>query len=140
MTSNTAQNDVYTRRINTVISHVRQNLDGDLSLDTLSRVGRFSKFIFTGFSNRSPKKLSTIWWYACGLSARQIYFERFRNFPSLPPPFKPGLVPPRFSRAHSESTLARHRLRGASSTSITEMRAGEAKLYGVQLKTSQRNK
>jgi len=46
MTSNTAQNDVYTRRINTVISHVHQNLDGDLSLDTLSRVGCFSKFHF----------------------------------------------------------------------------------------------
>ena len=46
MTSSTAQNDVYTRRINTVISHVRQNLDGDLSLDTLSRVGCFSKFHF----------------------------------------------------------------------------------------------
>lgn len=46
MTSNTAQNDVYTRRINTVISHVRQNLDGDLSLNTLSRVGCFSKFHF----------------------------------------------------------------------------------------------
>ncbi|MFZ0063920.1 MAG: AraC family transcriptional regulator, partial [Pyrinomonadaceae bacterium] len=39
-------NDVYNRRINTVISHVRQNLDGDLSLDTLSRVGCFSKFHF----------------------------------------------------------------------------------------------
>ncbi len=46
MTSNTAQNDLYTRRINTVISHVRRNLDGDLSLDTLSRVGCFSKFHF----------------------------------------------------------------------------------------------
>jgi AraC family transcriptional regulator len=46
MTSNTAQNDLYIQRINTVISHVRQNLDGDLSLDTLSRVGCFSKFHF----------------------------------------------------------------------------------------------
>src|SRR5712692_3721376 len=46
MPSNTAQNDLYTRRINTVISHVRQNLDGDLSLDALSRVGCFSKFHF----------------------------------------------------------------------------------------------
>lgn len=46
MPSNTAQNDVYTRRINTVISHVRENLDGDLSLDALSRVGCFSKFHF----------------------------------------------------------------------------------------------
>jgi AraC family transcriptional regulator len=44
--SNAAQNDIYTRRINAVISHVRQNLDGDLSLDTLARVGCFSKFHF----------------------------------------------------------------------------------------------
>ena len=40
------QNDLYTRRINSVISYVRQNLDGDLSLDALSRVGCFSKFHF----------------------------------------------------------------------------------------------
>src|SRR5437868_13198887 len=46
MPSSTAQNAEYTRRINTVISHVRQNLDGDLSLNTLSRVGCFSKFHF----------------------------------------------------------------------------------------------
>jgi AraC family transcriptional regulator len=46
MPSNTAQNDIYTRRINTVISYVRQNLDGDLSLDALARVGCFSKFHF----------------------------------------------------------------------------------------------
>jgi AraC family transcriptional regulator len=46
MPSNTAQNDVYSRRINNVISYVRQNLDGDLSLDALSRVGCFSKFHF----------------------------------------------------------------------------------------------
>ncbi len=46
MPSNTAQNDIYTRRINTVISYVRQNLDGDLSLNALSRVGCFSKFHF----------------------------------------------------------------------------------------------
>jgi AraC family transcriptional regulator len=46
MPSNTAQNDIYTRRINRVISYVRQNLDGDLSLDALSRVGCFSKFHF----------------------------------------------------------------------------------------------
>ena len=46
MAANTAQSEVYTRRINTVISHVRQNLGGDLSLDTLSRVGGFSKFHF----------------------------------------------------------------------------------------------
>ena len=70
-----AQNDVYTRRINTVISHVRQNLDGDLSLDTLSRGGAFRSFILTEFSNR-----------------------------------------------------LRLRLRGAGSTAITEMQAGEAKL------------
>ena len=38
--------NLYTRRINAVISHVRQNLDGDLSLDTLARVGCFSKFHF----------------------------------------------------------------------------------------------
>ena len=46
MAANTAQSEEYTRRINTVISHVRQNLDGDLSLDTLSRIGGFSKFHF----------------------------------------------------------------------------------------------
>src|SRR5829696_278946 len=40
------QNDEYTRRVNAVITHVRQNLDGDLSLDTLARVGCFSKFHF----------------------------------------------------------------------------------------------
>src|SRR6478672_10848959 len=39
-------NDEYTRRVNTVITHVRQNLDGDLSLNTLARVGCFSKFHF----------------------------------------------------------------------------------------------
>lgn len=46
MTSSTAQNDIYARRINAVINYVRQNLDGDLSLDALSRVGCFSKFHF----------------------------------------------------------------------------------------------
>src|SRR4029453_15577163 len=46
MTSSTAQNNVYTRRINTVIGYVRQNLDGDLSLEASSRVGFFSKFHF----------------------------------------------------------------------------------------------
>ena len=46
MPSNTTQNDIYTRRINAVISYVRQNLDGDLSLDALARVGCFSKFHF----------------------------------------------------------------------------------------------
>ncbi|HEV8593430.1 MAG TPA: AraC family transcriptional regulator [Pyrinomonadaceae bacterium] len=46
MQANAAQNDIYARRINTVISYVRQNLDGDLSLDALSRVGCFSKFHF----------------------------------------------------------------------------------------------
>lgn len=46
MTSNTAQNDIYSERINAVINYVRQNLDGDLSLDALSRVGCFSKFHF----------------------------------------------------------------------------------------------
>jgi DNA gyrase inhibitor GyrI/AraC-like DNA-binding protein len=40
------QNAAYTKRINTVISYVRQNLDGDLSLEALSRVGCFSKFHF----------------------------------------------------------------------------------------------
>src|SRR3954467_526368 len=44
--SNTAQNNEYTRRINSVISYARQNLDGDLSLDVLARVGCFSKFHF----------------------------------------------------------------------------------------------
>ena len=46
MPLDTAQNDTYTRRINAVISYVRQNLDGDLSLDALARVGCFSKFHF----------------------------------------------------------------------------------------------
>src|SRR4030095_12344290 len=46
MPSNTAQNDIYTRSTNSVRSRCRQNLDGDLSLDTLSRVGCFSKFHF----------------------------------------------------------------------------------------------
>jgi len=46
MPLNSAQNDIYTRRINTVLSYVRQNLDGDLSLDELARVGCFSKFHF----------------------------------------------------------------------------------------------
>jgi AraC family transcriptional regulator len=46
MRSNTAQNDLYTRRINSVIGYIRQNLDGDLSLDALSSVGCFSKFHF----------------------------------------------------------------------------------------------
>jgi AraC family transcriptional regulator len=43
---NITQNDIYTRRINSVISYIRQNLDSDLSLDTLARVGCFSKFHF----------------------------------------------------------------------------------------------
>jgi AraC family transcriptional regulator len=46
VTANTAQNDIYTRRINAVINYVRQNLEGDLSLDALARVGCFSKFHF----------------------------------------------------------------------------------------------
>jgi AraC family transcriptional regulator len=46
MPPNVEHNDVYIRRINNVISYVRQNLDGDLSLDALSRVGCFSKFHF----------------------------------------------------------------------------------------------
>lgn len=46
MTSSTAQSDLYIQRINAVTSYVRQNLDGDLSLDTLSQVGCFSKFHF----------------------------------------------------------------------------------------------
>jgi AraC family transcriptional regulator len=46
MASSLAHNDIYTRRINAVISYVRQNLDGDLSLDALARVGCFSKFHF----------------------------------------------------------------------------------------------
>jgi AraC family transcriptional regulator len=46
MPSNTAQNDIYTRRINAVVNYVRENLDGDLSLDALARVGCFSKFHF----------------------------------------------------------------------------------------------
>jgi AraC family transcriptional regulator len=46
MPSNTAKNDLYNQRINAVVNYVRQNLDGDLSLDALSRVGCFSKFHF----------------------------------------------------------------------------------------------
>lgn len=46
MPTDSLQNDEYTRRINAVISYVRQNLDGDLSLDTLARVGCFSKYHF----------------------------------------------------------------------------------------------
>ncbi|MGH9947938.1 MAG: AraC family transcriptional regulator [Pyrinomonadaceae bacterium] len=46
MTLSTPQNDLYTQRINAVISHVRRNLDEDLSLETLARVGCFSKFHF----------------------------------------------------------------------------------------------
>lgn len=46
MPSHTAHNDEYTRRVNAVLSYVRQNLDGVLSLNALSRVGCFSKFHF----------------------------------------------------------------------------------------------
>jgi hypothetical protein len=80
----------------TVISHVRQNLDGDLSLNTLSRVGCFSKFHF------------------------------HRVFKSI-------------TEETVNDMVVRMRL-DASSTSITEMRAGEAKLDGVEVKTFQRNK
>jgi AraC family transcriptional regulator len=40
------QENHYIQRINAVISHIRENLDDDLSLDTLARVARFSPFHF----------------------------------------------------------------------------------------------
>jgi AraC family transcriptional regulator len=46
MRSTAPRGDVYARRINAVISHVRENLDGDLSLEALASVGCFSKFHF----------------------------------------------------------------------------------------------
>jgi AraC family transcriptional regulator len=61
MTVNTSQNDLYTRRINTVIAYIRQNLDGDLSLDGLARVGCFSKFhfhrIFQSITDETVKEM-----------------------------------------------------------------------------------
>ena len=61
MPTRSAQENIYIRRINAVIDHVRDNLNDDLSLDTLARVACFSPFHFTVFSNRSPEKPSTRW-------------------------------------------------------------------------------
>jgi AraC family transcriptional regulator len=40
------QENFYIQRINAVVSHIRENLDDDLSLDTLARVAGFSPFHF----------------------------------------------------------------------------------------------
>lgn len=41
-----AQENLYLQRIKAVISHVRENLDGDLSVDRLARIAGFSAFYF----------------------------------------------------------------------------------------------
>jgi AraC family transcriptional regulator len=46
MPTHSAQATVYIQRINAVIDHVRENLNDDLSLDTLARVAGFSPFHF----------------------------------------------------------------------------------------------
>jgi AraC family transcriptional regulator len=46
MSTRPAQENLYLQRINTVISHIRENLHNDLSLDTLARVAGFSPFHF----------------------------------------------------------------------------------------------
>lgn len=46
MLSNHTQNNSYNQRINTVIGYIRQNLNGDLSLNTLAKVANFSPFHF----------------------------------------------------------------------------------------------
>ena len=46
MSTRPAQENVYIQRINAVIGHVRENLNEDLSLDTLARVAGFSPFHF----------------------------------------------------------------------------------------------
>ena len=46
MTPHSPQENLYLQRINAVIGHVRENLNDDLSLDTLARVAGFSPFHF----------------------------------------------------------------------------------------------
>jgi len=46
MLTDTIQKNIYHQRINTVIGYVRENLDADLSLETLARVAGFSPFHF----------------------------------------------------------------------------------------------
>ena len=46
MSTRSAQENLYLQRINTVISHVREHLHDDLSLDVLARVAGFSPFHF----------------------------------------------------------------------------------------------
>src|SRR5687768_9925011 len=46
MSTRPAQENVYIQRINAVIGYVRENLNDDLSLDTLARVAGFSPFHF----------------------------------------------------------------------------------------------
>ena len=46
MTTSFTQENLYIQRINTVIDHVREHLQDDLSLDTLARVAGFSAFHF----------------------------------------------------------------------------------------------
>ena len=46
MPTHTIQENLYVQRINTVIGHVRENLNDELSLDTLARVAGFSVFHF----------------------------------------------------------------------------------------------
>ncbi|MCI0555058.1 MAG: AraC family transcriptional regulator [Anaerolineae bacterium] len=46
MTTSPRQENLYIQRINAVIGHVRENLNDDLSLDTLARVAGFSPFHF----------------------------------------------------------------------------------------------
>ena len=46
MPSNQEKNNVYIQRVNTVIGYIRQNLNDDLSLNTLAKVANFSPFHF----------------------------------------------------------------------------------------------
>jgi AraC family transcriptional regulator len=46
MSTRSAQENIYLQCINAVIGHVRENLNGDLSLDVLARVAGFSPFHF----------------------------------------------------------------------------------------------
>lgn len=46
MSKRSAQENLYLQRLNVVIDHVRENLNEDLSLDTLARVAGFSPFHF----------------------------------------------------------------------------------------------
>src|SRR5687768_12698443 len=59
MPATTAQNDIYFRRINTGIGYIRQNLDGDLSFNALSRAGCFSKFHFHRVFKSIPEEAGT---------------------------------------------------------------------------------